>query len=83
MAGVGSLNSDSKRLNVELVNYRNAVDNIDEKYDLFEYWKGKFACYPGLSKVARIVHCIRGVGSTGATGAAAPGTFESWDQHIF
>ena len=43
---------------MELVNYRNTEDDIDEKYDLFEYWKGKSACYPGHSKVARIVHCI-------------------------
>ena len=50
--------SESNCLNIELVNYMNAEDFIDENYDLLGYLRDKKACYPGLSKLARITHSI-------------------------
>jgi hypothetical protein len=51
-------NTEARKLQIELINYRSTPDLIDEHYDLFQYWKEKRACYPGLSNLARIVHCI-------------------------
>ena len=51
-------NTKSRKLQIELINYRSTPDLIDEHFDLFQYWKEKRACYPGLSNLARIVHCI-------------------------
>ncbi|KAL5267181.1 hypothetical protein ACHWQZ_G004280 [Mnemiopsis leidyi] len=51
-------NTESRKLQIELINYRSTPDLIDEHFNLFQYWKEKRACYPGLSNLARIVHCI-------------------------
>ena len=50
--------SESSCLNVELVNYMNSEDLIDEDFDLLEYWRNKKSCFPGLSRLARITHSI-------------------------
>ena len=44
-------NTKSRKLQIELINYRSTPDLIDEHFDLFQYWKEKRACYPGLSNL--------------------------------